>query len=246
MAKTVRRRGENQPSKLVTKWGRHAEIVDRRREVWLLRVQGLSYRAIGEKLGIWQGTAYNDCKKAEEEWGELVTDPAVMREQLITAHTKVIGMLMQSLEDQKTNGQRTTQLNRDGEVVSETVRYGLSPQIAAETGRGLHRLAELCGLLDRAPEGEAGNVNVTNVMLSAPADGGGFEGRWNDANAAVDADAINADAAAIDASDAAAVNAEPAVNATPSVNAEPPATTPKRRPATDAELWPKLRDASAT
>jgi hypothetical protein len=99
-------------------------------------------------------------------------------------------------------------------------------------------LAELCGLLDRAPEGEAGNVNVTNVMLSAPADGGGFEGRWNDANAAVDADAINADAAA--------VNAEPAVNAAPSVNAEPPASAPKRRPATDAELWPKLRDASAT
>jgi hypothetical protein len=162
-------------------YGSQIERLDRRRSVWALRAQGLSFREIGEKLSIPRQTAWEDLQKAELEWGEIATDPAVLREGLAELHAQLSGILMTQLHDQAEQGQVTTETNARGETTT-VVRRWINPQIAAEASRNLVRLAGLMGLSDQSAEGNGGQ-NTTVVMVSQPVDGATFEARYSQAPA---------------------------------------------------------------
>ena len=162
--------------------GAKIETIDRRREVWTLRAQGLSFRQIGEKLSISAQTAWHHCNKAEQEWGELTTDPDILREGLASLHAQISGVLMSQIQDQAQNGQVTVEVDGQGRRTT-TTRNWVNPQIAAEASRNLVRLAGLMGLSDQSAEGGNGAQNHTVIMVSPPADGATFEARYSQAPA---------------------------------------------------------------
>ena len=169
-------------------YGARIEVIDRRREVWALRAQGLSFRQIGEKLSIPRQTAWEYLQKAEQEWGEVVTDPAVLKEGLIQLHAQINGVLMNQLAHQAEAGQVTVEVDGQGRRTT-TTRNWVNPQIAAEASRNLVRLAGLMGLSDQSAEGGNGAQNHTVIMVSPPADGATFEARY------IQAPSIDVDAA---------------------------------------------------
>ena len=160
-------------------YGSKIELIDRRREAWALRARGLSFRQIGENLGIAPFTAWKDCKKAEEEWGEIYTDPQQLREGLLELHAQVSGHLMRQLEHQAQHGQVTDYSDDKGNR-SRTVRHWVNPQVAAECGRNLQRMAALMGLSDGSGiDGATGNQQQnTVVIVSPPTDGASFEAKY--------------------------------------------------------------------
>ena len=161
-------------------YGSKIELIDRRREAWALRARGLSFRQIGEELGVAPYTAWKDCQKAEKEWGEIQTDPAQLREGLLQLHAQVSGHLVRQLEQQAANGQVTEYSDNNGNR-SRTVRHWINPQVAAECGRNLQRMAALMGLSDGSGiDGSAGaQQQNTVVIVSPPTDGASFEAKYS-------------------------------------------------------------------
>ena len=195
MAKTkTGRKLVKPPQRGLTEWGRSAELMDRRREVWNLRVRGHSYRSIGNKLGISPAVAWNDCVAAEKEWGSLIDNPAVVQQMLLQVQQQAVGHLLTTLEEQATSGQVVAQLDADGNVVGSQVRRGVNPQVAAELGRTTERMARLLGILDTttADDGQA-TQQTTVVVLNPLSDGNAFE-------AAAAAVAVDAEATAVPSS----------------------------------------------
>jgi hypothetical protein len=91
------------------------------------------------------------------------------------------------------DGQIVSELNEKGEVVRATRKNWPAPQIAAELGRNLQRMAGLAGL-DTAPI-DGGSQTNTTILLQAPADGASFEAKWaraEDQQPAIDATAAEA------------------------------------------------------
>jgi hypothetical protein len=173
------------------KYGARIELIDRRREAWSMRISGCSYAQIAKTLGVGIATAHKDCQIAEEQFGEIALQPEVVREGLMALHGKLNGALLASLMRQMEDGQIVSQLNEKGEVVSATRKNWPAPQIAAELGRNLQRMAGLAGL-DTAPV-DGGSQTNTTIVLQAPADGPSFQSRYEDAQAAtVDATAVEA------------------------------------------------------
>lgn len=188
-------RGGRSKGQKVKEYGQRAALIDRRREVWGLRVKGLSFRAIGEELGIDPGVAWKDCRKAEEEWGSVTDDPEIVRQQLLVAHSQLIGSLMKDLEKQAQQGQITESYDADGKKVGSTAKRWISPQSAAEVGRCLTRVAQLMGLQDGAGvDGGGGGTQQTFIQLSMPAGGNEFEQRYGAGAAATDAQVVDATA----------------------------------------------------
>lgn len=163
-------------------YGSRIERLDRRREVWGLRAKGLSIRAIAEEMGIPRTTAWADLQRAEAEWGEIATDPAVLREGLLQLHTQINGLLFQQMQQQAEHGQVTVEVDGQGRRTT-TTRQWINPQIAAEASRNLVRLAGLMGLSEQNADGGGGGQNTTVVMVSPPADGASFEARYSQAPA---------------------------------------------------------------
>jgi hypothetical protein len=173
------------------KYGARIELIDRRREAWSMRVSGCSYKQIALTLGVGIATAHKDCQIAEEQFGEIALQPEVVREGLMALHGKLNGALLATLLRQMEDGQIVSELNEKGEVVKATRRNWPAPQIAAELGRNLQRLAGLAGL-DTAPV-DGGSQTNTTIVLQAPSDGPSFQSRYEDAQAAtVDATAVEA------------------------------------------------------
>lgn len=156
-----------------------AELMDRRRETYALRLAGHSYRSIAEKLNVSVGTAHEDCKIAEEHFSDLALRQEIVREGLMALHGKLNGMLIQTLQRQLEEGQLVTELDRDGNIVKITRKNYPAPQIAAELGRNLQRMAGLAGL-DTAPV-EGGSSSNTTIVLSQPSDAVSFQDRWKTA-----------------------------------------------------------------
>jgi len=160
-----------------------------------MRISGCSYRQIAETLGVSVFTAHKDCHIAEEQFGEIALQPEVVREGLMALHGKLNGALLASLLRQMEDGQIVSQLNEKGEVVSSTRKNWPAPQIAAELGRNLARMAGLAGL-DTAPV-DGGSQTNTTIVLQAPADGASFEAKWaraEDQSPAFDATTVEATA----------------------------------------------------
>lgn len=158
-----------------------------------MRVSGFSYAQIAKTLGVGIATAHKDCQIAEEQFGEIALQPEVVREGLMALHGKLNGALLASLLRQMEDGQIVSQLNEKGEVVSATRKNWPAPQIAAELGRNLQRMAGLAGL-DTAPV-DGGSQTNTTIVLQAPADGPSFEAKWaraEDQQPAIDATTVEA------------------------------------------------------
>jgi hypothetical protein len=175
------------------KYGARIELIDRRREAWSMRVSGCSYKQIALTLGVGIATAHKDCQIAEEQFGEIALQPEVVREGLMALHGKLNGALLASLLRQMEDGQIVSELNDKGEVVRATRKNWPAPQIAAELGRNLQRMAGLAGL-DTAPI-DGGSQTNTTIVLQAPADGPSFEAKWaraEDQQPAIDATAVEA------------------------------------------------------
>ncbi len=168
----------------IDKYGARAELIDRRRRVWALRAQGYSLREIGRQLDVSPWAVWRDCQRATEDWGSIVDDTGAIQQQLLAIHQLATGHLIRDLEQQATNGQRVTQLDADGQVLSTQVRSWLNPQTAAELGRTLERIARLMGLQDgTTADSSAPGTAITNIVLTSPSDGGSFE-QWASAAAA--------------------------------------------------------------
>ena len=126
-----------------------------------LRCQGLTFREIGEKLGIPLVTAWDDVKRAGDEL-RVKLEPEAAREMLVATQSEVIGLLMQSLREQVEVGQITV-VENDERVISRTTKRGINPALATATNQALSRLASLMGL-DVAADI---SVNVTQLSESA-------------------------------------------------------------------------------
>jgi hypothetical protein len=168
--------------KETTQYGTKIAVIDRRREAWGLRAKGLSFRGIAEIQGTSLTTAYVDCKRAEEEFGQLNTDPEILREGILQLHQQISGMLIEDLTRQAEAGQVTTEIDDQGRRTTTTRRW-LNPQLAAEASRNLQRMAGLMGLSDGPVDGGS-QQTTTVVMVSPPADGASFEAKY--ASPAVD------------------------------------------------------------
>ena len=168
--------------KETTEYGIKIAVIDRRREAWGLRARGLSFRGIAEIQGTSPTTAYLDCKRAEEEFGQLTTDPDILREGLLQLHQQISGMLMDDLTRQADSGQVTTEIDDQGRRTTTTRRW-MNPQLAAEASRNLQRMAGLMGLSDGPVDGGS-QQSTTVVMVSPPSDGASFEAKY--ASPAVD------------------------------------------------------------
>ena len=171
-----------------------------------MRVSGCSYFQIAKTLGVGIATAHKDCQIAQEQFGEMALQPEVVREGLMALHGKLNGALLQSLLQQMNEGQVVSELDKNGDVVKATRKNWPNPQIAAELGRNLQRMAGLAGL-DTAPV-DGGSQSHTTIVLSQPNDGVSFEDRWK--NAAVNAEAC----------DVSAASAEDAANDSPAFSGE--------------------------
>ena len=137
-------------------YGTKIALVDRRREAWALRARGLSFRQIGEELGVAPYTAWKDCQKAEKEWGEIQTDPAQLREGLLQLHAQVSGHLVRQLEQQAANGKSpntatTTATDRALCATGSTLRWLPSVEGTSSGWRPLWGF--LTGLGSMAPLG---------------------------------------------------------------------------------------------
>ena len=161
--------------KETTEYGMKIALIDRRREAWGLRARGLSFRGIAEIQGTSPNTAWLDCKRAEEEFGQLNTDPEILREGLLQLHQQISGMLIEDLTRQAETGQVTTEIDDQGRRTTTTRRW-LNPQLAAEASRNLTRMAGLMGLSDGPLDGGS-QQSTTVVMVSPPADGASFEAK---------------------------------------------------------------------
>ena len=160
-----------------------------------MRVSGCSYKQIALTLGVGIATAHKDCQIAEEQFGEIALQPEVVREGLMALHGKLNGALLASLMRQMEDGQIVSELNEKGEVIKATRKNWPAPQIAAELGRNLQRMAGLAGL-DTAPVDGGSQANTT-ILLQAPADGPSFEAKWaraEDQQPAIDTTAAEAPA----------------------------------------------------
>ncbi len=162
--------------KETTEYGTKIALIDRRREAWALRAKGLSFRGIAEIQGTSLNTAWIDCKRAEEEFGELTTDPEILREGLLQLHQQISGLLMDDLTRQAETGQVTTEIDEQGRRTTTTRRW-MNPQLAAEASRNLQRMAGLMGLSDGPVDGGS-QQSTTVVMVSPPADGASFEAKY--------------------------------------------------------------------
>ena len=151
--------------KETTEYGTKIAVVDRRREAWGLRARGLSFRGIAEIQGTSPTTAYLDCKRAEESFGELNTDPDILREGLLQLHQQISGLLMEDLTRQAETGQVTTEIDSEGRRTTTTRRW-MNPQLAAEASRNLQRMAGLMGLSDGPVDGGS-QQSTTVVMVSS-------------------------------------------------------------------------------
>ena len=187
MGKTIR--GRNGSTVVTQRWGASQEKIDRARQVWALRAQGLSYRAIAKQLDCGLTVVEKSVRFAEREWGDAGESELALRQQLLEITRLATRHLVEDIENQAINGQITQQLDAEGNVLSATRKMSLNPQTCAELGRTLERAARLMGLLEPGPAEDAGGTNITNVILNRPADGAGFE-QW--ASAAVEAPAVDA------------------------------------------------------
>jgi hypothetical protein len=234
MTQTVRRRKRN-GNVQQQEWGVKAALADRRRAVWALRARGFSYRGIAEQLNLSHpSVAWNDCQRAEDEWGSIVDDPEVVRQQLLAVHTQVVGSLMQCLERQAQQGQVTEARDADGQTTGYQVRHWISPQSAAEVGRSLQRIAALFGLGNATdPDQAAAATSSTNIVLIQPGDGASFSARAQQL-----AEARQAEPAAIDVSVAEETGENPPVGLDP-------ASTPPEAPQDEADLDAALAQIAA-
>jgi len=179
MTTTVRRQRRN-GNVQQQEWGVKAALADRRRAVWALRARGFSYRGIAEQLNLSHpSVAWNDCQRAEEEWGSIIDDPEIVRQQLLAVHTQVVGSLMQCLERQAQQGQVTEARDADGQTVGYQVRHWISPQSAAEVGRSLQRIASLFGLGNATDpdQAAAATSSTTSITLISPGSAAEFGAR---------------------------------------------------------------------
>lgn len=87
---------------------------------------------------------------------------------------------MKQLEEQAQHGQITDYRDNKGHE-SRTVRRWVNPQVAAECGRNLMRMASLMGLADGTGiDGTAaGQQQNTVVIVSPPTDGASFEAKYS-------------------------------------------------------------------
>jgi hypothetical protein len=180
MGKTLRRRDGSLAA--TREWGASQEKIDRARNIWALRAQGLSYRAIAAKIGCSVTVVEKSIHFAEKEWGDAGESELALRQQLLEITRMATRHLVEDIEQQALNGQVTQQLDAQGNVTGATRKMSLNPQTCAELGRTLERAARLMGLLEQGPAEEHGGTTVTNIVLTSPSDGGSFE-QWASAAA---------------------------------------------------------------
>lgn len=157
------------------RYGVSGALLDRRREVWSLRAQGLSYTAIASRLGIGRKTAHEDGQWCAREWGSLDENSRdAIQGQLIEIMRRATNLLMRDLENQAVNGQVTEAIAADGTVVGTQRKTWINSQVAAELGRTTERIAKLAGVLDSSIDATGGNVSNVQVVLPAPMNGPSF------------------------------------------------------------------------
>ena len=152
------------------------KLLDRRREVFSLMAQGLSYRAIGRQLNLTLDQVKNDSKWCSENWGLLPENSKeAVRAQLVEVMRKATAVLVQDVENQAKNGQVTNALSADGSVIGTQQKVWVNPQSLAELGRTCERAAKLMGLMDTGIDGGGGaGVSNVQVVLPPPMDGNLF------------------------------------------------------------------------
>lgn len=151
------------------------KLLDRRRQVFALRAQGLSYRAIARELEITLDQVHNDSRWCSENWGLLPENSKeAVRGQLVEVLRKATAVLVSDVENQAKNGQVTNALAADGSVIGTQQKVWVNPQSLAELGRTCERAAKLMGLMDTGIDAAGGNVSNVQVVLPSPMDGNLF------------------------------------------------------------------------
>ena len=148
------------------------KLLDRRRQVFALRAQGLSYRAIAREMGITLDQVHNDSRWCCDNWGLLPENSKEgVRAQLVEVLRKATAVLVSDVENQAKNGQVTNALGADGSVIGSQQKVWVNPQSLAELGRTCERAAKLMGLMDTGIDATAGSVSNVQVVLPAPMGG---------------------------------------------------------------------------
>lgn len=148
------------------------KLLERRREVFSLRAQGLSYRAIGSKLDLTLDQVHNDSRWCSENWGLIPENSKdAIRGQLVEILRKATAVLVSDVENQAKNGQVTNALGADGSVIGSQQKAWVNPQSLAELGRTCERAAKLMGIMDTGIDSAAGSVSNVAVVLPGPLGG---------------------------------------------------------------------------
>ncbi|MAD08784.1 MAG: hypothetical protein CMP86_15390 [Gammaproteobacteria bacterium] len=152
------------------------ELLDRRLKVWEYRAQGLSYSAIGKRLGIGKKTAHEDGLWCAQEWGKLEENSReAIKGQLVEVMRRATHLLLVDAENQAVNGQVTEALAADGTVIGVQRKGWINAQTVAELGRTTERIAKMAGVLESGIDGAAvGSVSNVQVVLPAAMDGIAF------------------------------------------------------------------------
>ena len=152
--------------------GAKEAILERRRNVYALRAQGMSYRGIAEKLDISANSVFNDVQWCADNWGQIPENSKdAIRGQLVEVLRKATAVLVSDVENQAKNGQVTNALAADGSVIGSQQKAWVNPQSLAELGRTVERIAKVTGLMDTGIDATAGSVSNVQVVLPAPMGG---------------------------------------------------------------------------
>ena len=147
-------------------------LLERRRDVFALRAQGLSYRAIGRQMNLTLDQVKNDARWCSENWGLIPENSKdAIRGQLVEILRKATAVLVSDVENQAKNGQVTNALAADGSLIGTQQKVWVNPQSLAELGRTCERAAKLMGLMDTGIDAGAGSVSNVQVVLPSPMDG---------------------------------------------------------------------------
>jgi len=156
--------------------GAKEAILERRRNVYALRAQGMSYRGIAEKLDISANSVFNDVQWCADNWGQIPENSKdAIRGQLVEVLRKATAVLVSDVENQAKNGQVTNALAADGSVIGTQQKAWVNPQSLAELGRTVERIAKVTGLMDSGIDGAtAGGTSNVQVILPGAMDGVAF------------------------------------------------------------------------
>jgi len=139
-------------------------------------MQGQSFRAIQKWLGA-KGvrTAERAVARGRDYALKHGIDVDQVRLKITAIFDEMLTAGVLQLKHQQEHGLLVEMVDAEGNKMLKRTA-GMDTRLMGEMSRSLHRWAEFCGLMDRAPE--TGPQQTTLIQLSAPAAGADFESRY--------------------------------------------------------------------